>query len=158
MTVTADMIITRGGTVLPLDQRIADALMNYACEAADAEGMARQTWCRKRWGLKDYEAKDVLKGNASKSIYERILKLRGPHGGWHVGLSVTGAVVGQPVHEFFKEQMRLAAREAQHAQEHERLAEAAYRRLATDPAPAREDRQAGAAARAVGSAQARRLD
>lgn len=157
MTVTGAMIITRGGTVLPLDQRIADALMNYAIQAADAEGIPRQTWCRKRWGLKDYEAKDVLKGNASKAIYERVLKLSGPHCGWHVGIAVTGAVVGVELHDFFREQMRQAAREAERAQEHERLAQTAYRRLAGNTSDPGQDRGAGTPPGALGAEKARRV-
>jgi hypothetical protein len=165
MQVTAEMIFTRGGGFLPLDQRIADALMTYAQHAADAEGMPRQTWCRKYWRLKDYEAKDVLKGNASKTIYERILKMRGAHCGWFVGLAVTGAVIGQPLHEFFREQNERAAREAANALEHERQARAAYRRLASFAADPRDDRDGGETAGetrrragAVGAARPRRLD
>lgn len=152
MTVTGAMILTRRGTVLPLDQRIADALMQYAIEAADAAGIPRQTWCRRFWKLKDYEAKDVLKGNASKAIYERVLKMNGQHCGWFVGIAVTGAVVGQELHDFFREQMRLAAREAEEAKRDGELAEAAYRRLAQ---PAADLGAAGAKGPAAGEVGAR---
>lgn len=151
MTVTGAMILTQGGGVLPLDQRIADALMNYAILAAEQEGLPRKTWCRRYWKLKDYEAKEVLRGNASKALYERVLKARGPHCGWAVGIAVTGAVVGQELHEFFREQMREAALEAARAEEHERLAQTAYRRLAGNPPHHREDRKARAADGAVGA-------
>lgn len=157
MTVTADMIITRGGTVLPLDQRRRDALMTYAQQAADAAGMPRQAWCRKVWKLKDYEAKDLLKGNASETVWERIMKMRGPHCGWAVALPVTAAVIGQDLHEFFRDQMRQAAREAEHALEHERIAEAAYRRLASDASATRTPGRAGQGAREVGAEAPRRV-
>lgn len=151
MTVTGAMILTQGGGILPLDQRISDALMNYAILAAEREEMPRKTWCRRYWNLKDYEAKDLLKGNASKAIYERILKARGPHCGWAVGIAVTGAVVGQELHEFFREQMRQAALEAERAEEHERLAQTAYRRLAGDTSNHRKDRAPRATAGDVGA-------
>lgn len=146
MTVTAEMIITRRGTVLPLDQRRRDALMNYAQQAADDAGVPRQSWARKTWDLRDYEAKDLLKGNSSEQVWERILKLRGPHCGYHVALPVMAAVIGHPVHEFFREQTRQAAREAERAEQHERLAATAYRTLAGGTAGAGLDRQARAAA------------
>lgn len=165
MQVTVEMVSTLGGTSFPLDQRIADALMNYAQQAADADGVPRQTWVRRFWKMADYEAKDILKGKASKAHYERILKLKGPHCGWHAGLVVTGAVIGQPIYEFFRETNERAAREASHALEHERLARAAYRRLAAhtdgdgdggdDPPAAGETRRSY---RAVGASPARRLD
>lgn len=147
MDVTADMIFTRGGTVLPLDQRRRDALMTYAQLAADADGVPRQTWCRTVWKLKDYEAKDLLKGNASETVWERILKRRGPHCGWAIALPVLAAVIGQDVAQFFRDQMRQAAKEAQRALEHEQLSRAAYRRLATDPDTPRADRDGNAPAR-----------
>jgi len=150
MQVTFEMVSTLAGTNLPLDQRIADALMHYAQQAADAAGVYRQTWVRKTWKMADDEAKDILKGKASKSHYERILKLRGQHCGWHIGLVVTGAVVGQPIYEFFREQNELAAREAAHALDLERQAKAAHRRLmgGADRAGA-----AGAAPEAAGEAR-----
>ena len=157
MTMTADMIITRQGTVLPLDQRRRDALMTYALQAADEAGMPRQTWCRKVWKLQDYEAKDLLKGNASEVVWERILKLKGEHCGWHVALPVLAAVIGAPVHAFFQDQMKQAAKAAAHAEEHERLAQAAYRRLEGPPADPREGRGQGRRAGAVGSEATRRL-
>jgi hypothetical protein len=157
MTVTGTMIITRGGTVLPLDQRRRDALMNYAVQAADAAGMPRQAWCRKVWKLKDYEAKDLLKGNASETVWERIIKMRGPHCGWEVALPVTAAVVGQDLHEFFREQMRAAAKEAEHAEHHERIAQAAYRRLAADPADLGPPRRTRQGAGKVGAEAPRRV-
>lgn len=91
--------------------------MTYAQQAADAAGMPRQTWCRKVWKLQDYEAKDLLKGNASEVVWERILKLKGEHCGWHVALPVLAAVIGTPVHAFFQDQMKQAAKAAAHAEE-----------------------------------------
>lgn len=130
MHVTVEMVSTLGGTNFPLDQRIADALAYYAAQAADAAGVPRQTWVRRAWKMADYEAKEILRGKASKAHYERILKLKGEHCGWHVALVVTGAVIGQPINEFFQEQMRLAAKQAEQAKHHEQLATAAWGRLA----------------------------
>jgi lipopolysaccharide biosynthesis protein len=157
MTMTADMIITRQGTVLPLDQRRRDALMTYAQGAADAAGMPRQTWCRKVWKLQDYEAKDLLRGNASEVVWERILKLKGEHCGWHVALPVLGAVIGTPVHAFFQDQMKQAAKAAEHAQRHEQLAAAAYRTLEGRSVDPREDWASRATAGTVRPEASRRL-
>lgn len=104
MTVTADMIITRGGTVLPLDQRRRDALANFAEIEAAAAGVPPQRWVRQRWGLKDYEAKDLLKGNASEPVWERILKHE--NGGWAVALPILGAVIGHGIEDFLQEQRK----------------------------------------------------
>jgi hypothetical protein len=165
MTVTGTMIITRGGSILPLDQRRRDALMIYAQQAADMAGVPRQAWCRRVWKLKDYEAKDLLKGNASETVWERIMKMRGPHCGWAVALPVVAAVVGQDLHDFFRDQMRHAAREAEDALEDERLATAAWRRLAGDLDRPGDDRggstsarQTGRGAGAVGAEGTRRVD
>jgi hypothetical protein len=157
MTVTAEMIFTRGGTFLPLDQRISDALMTYAQQAADAEGVPRLTWVKRFWKLADHTAKDVLKGNASKAVYEGILKANGPHCGWPVALAVTGAVIGQPLHEFLRAQNERAAREAAVALEDERLAREAYRRLEADASGHGEDRRTWARAREVGAEAPRRM-
>ena len=157
MHVTVEMVSTLGGTNLPLDQRIADALMIYAQQAADAAGVPRQTWVRKTWKMADYEAKDLLKGRASKTHYERILKLKGQHCGWHVGIVVTGAVIGQPIFEFFREMNAQAVREAADALEHERNARAAYRALEADAALPGEDRRSWSRPGEVGAAKARRL-
>lgn len=131
--------------------------MTYAQGAADAAGMPRQTWCRKVWKLQDYEAKDLLKGNASEVVWERILKLKGEHCGWHVALPVLGAVIGMPVHAFFQDQMKQAAKAAEHAQRHEQLAAAAYRTLEGGLAAPREDRGEGGGPGAMGSEAPRRL-
>lgn len=157
MTVATMDIFTLRGTVLPLDQRRRDALMNYAQIAADAAGVPRQTWCRTVWKLQAYEAKDLLKGNASEIIWERILKLRGPHCGWAVALPVLAAVIGHDVSEFFREQMRQAAKEAERAQEDEQLVAAAYRALQSRPAAAGAARRSWAPAGEVGAAKARRV-
>jgi hypothetical protein len=158
MTVTGTMIITRGGGNLPLDQRRRDALMTYAQQAADLAGVPRQTWVRQAWKLKDYEAKDLLKGNASETVWERILKGRGPHSGWAVALPVLGAVIGVEISEFFRDQMRQAAKDAARAEEQERLASTAWKRLGDRsdlPRAGREtaeaDRQTGRGPGALGA-------
>lgn len=157
MTVTADMIFTREGTILPLNQRRREALMSYAQLAADDAGIPRQTWVRRTWGLKDYEAKDLLKANASETVWERILMLRGPHCGWEVALPVLAAVIGLPVSDFFRDQMKQAAKAAERAQQHEQLAQAAYRTLADRSFDPRQDRGQGPGAGAVGSDKAGRV-
>lgn len=104
MQVTAEMIITRSGSSLPLDQRRRDALANYAEIAARAVGAKPQTWVRETWDLKDYEAKDLLKGNASEPVWERILKHK--NGGWAVAIPILGAVIGQDLHDFIDKERR----------------------------------------------------
>ncbi len=112
---------TRRGSILPLDQRRRDALAEYALQAAQEAGVPLQRWVRETWKLKDYEAKDLIRGNASETVWERILKKRGPHCGWRVGLPILGAVIGEDIAEHFQrekaeiadERARYAAREAQ---------------------------------------------
>lgn len=111
MTLAAEMIITRRGTILPLDQRRRDALANYAEIAAAQAGTPVQTWVRKTWKLKDYEAKDLIRGNASETIWERILKLRGPHCGWQVAIPILGAVIGEDLADHFAAEQRQVANE-----------------------------------------------
>lgn len=98
------MIITRSGTVLPLDQRRRDALAELAIQSAIAAGDKPQAWVRKTWGLKEYEAKDLLKGNASEAVWERILKHK--NGGWAVAIPILGAVIGQDLHDFIDKERR----------------------------------------------------
>lgn len=107
------MIITRGGTNLPLDQRRRDALANYAEQCAEREGIPKLTWIQRNWPLKVYEAKDLLKGNASEVVWERIIKARGPHGGWRIVIPVMGAVVGQALEDFIRAERAELEREAQ---------------------------------------------
>lgn len=133
MTLVADMIITRRGTVLPLDQRRRDALANYAELAAEDSGKPLQAWVRETWGLKDYEAKDLIRGNASEAVWERILKRRGPHCGWVVAIPIIGAVIGQDLADHFANEKAQVA--------HERAAKQAEEtRIATLEAHARERR------------------
>jgi hypothetical protein len=158
MTLTADAIMTLGGHNLPFSRDLREALAIYA----------RRTWplntsvhAAKAWGVPKSTAANLLKGHASDATVTRIIRA----GGWGLALPVIGAVIGEPVHAFFREQMRQAAKDAERAEHHQRLAEAAYRRLATDPLPPGDagnrpaaTRQAGSHTRAVGAAQARRLD
>ena len=107
MTVTYMDISTRRGTVLPLDQRRRDALANYARLAAEDAGMPPQAFARKVWGFKEYEAKDLLRGNASEALWERIVKSKHPeHGGWKVVLPVLGAMIGETVEDFLQNERR----------------------------------------------------
>lgn len=109
MQLTATMIMTRRGTILALDQRRRDALADYAKQAADAAGMAPQAWVRKTFGFTDYEAKHLLKGDASEPMWERILKH--PNGGWAVAIPIMGSVVGQSLEDYIKKQAEAARRE-----------------------------------------------
>lgn len=151
MTLTAENLMTFDGQMLPFSRDLREALGLYA----------RRTWplhtsvhASKAWGVSKETAKNLLKGHASDATVTLILR----KGGWALALPVIGAVIGEPVHAFFREQTRQAAREAEHARAHEVLAEAAYRRLAADPPSSGEDRRTWAGSRAMGAQAARRVD
>jgi hypothetical protein len=143
MQVTALEIHDYFGEKSPLFKldRTRDGLASY-CEARWPVG--RRKSVAREWGLSADEARSVCEGSASQATLDKVW--RHPRGGWNVLLPVMGAVVGQPIHEFFREQMRQAAKAAEHAQEHERIAEAAYRRLESRSAASREDRRSRARA------------
>jgi hypothetical protein len=139
MTVTAMTLNTRRGAILPLDQRRRDALAEYAQQAAAEAGVPLQTWVRETWRLQVYEAKDLIRGNASEPVWERILKGQGPHTGWAVAIPILGAVIGQDIAEHFATERQQVA--------HERARFAAEEaRIAALEAHARERRLFGAAA------------
>lgn len=134
MHVTVGEIMDLGGQTLPFSRDLREAIGLYA----------RRRWplntsvhAAQAWGLPKATAKNVLKGHASDATVTKIMRA----GGWELALPVIGAVVGAPVHEFFRDQMREAAKAAEHARQHDALAEAAYRRLASDAAPPGEDRR-----------------
>lgn len=148
MTYEAAQIMTRRGSEFALDRRRRDALVTYAETAADEAGIPVQTWVRETWGLKPYEAKHLLRGNASETVWERILKQRGPHGGWRVALPILGAIIGEDIADHFAnekaqvahERAKFQAREAQVAalEAHARERAAFGRRAAGNAAvPAR---------------------
>src|SRR5690606_657859 len=110
----------------------------------------------KRWGLSLDEARGAVAGRASQATVDKIFKH--PNGGWAVVLPVLGAVIGHGVDQFFRQQMIQAAKAAEHARHHEQLAQEAYRRLEDRSAGAREDREEGPAAGAVGAEAPRRLE
>jgi hypothetical protein len=148
MTMTADGIMTLDGQMLPFSRDLREALAIYA----------RRTWpvntsghAAKAWGIPKSTAANLLKGHASDATVTKIIRA----GGWELALPVIGAVIGEPVHAFFQSQMKLAAKEAAVAQEHERIAQAAYRRLADGPAAAGEDRRSWPSAGEVGARSAR---
>jgi len=150
MTITADTIMHLDGQVLPFSRDLREALAIYA----------RRTWplntsvhAAKAWGISKSTAANVLKGHASDATLTKIFRA----GGWALALPVIGAVIGEPVHSFFRQQMLHAAKAAEHAHTHERLAQAAYRRLADDTAAARQDRGQGRRPRTVGAQAARRV-
>lgn len=151
MSLTVDTVMTLDGQLLPFSRDLREALAIYA----------RRTWplhtsvhAAKAWGIPKSTAANLLKGHASDATVTKIIRA----GGWALALPVIGAVIGEPVHVFFREQMRQAAKDAEHARLHEELAEAAYRRLADDAAHPREDRREGRSFGTVGAQKARRLD
>jgi hypothetical protein len=123
MTVTAMALNTRRGTILPLDQRRRDALAEYAQHEAAEAGIPLQTWVRQTWRLEVYEAKDLIRGNASEAVWERILKQGGPHSGWSLAIPILGAVIGTDIAEHFASERRQVAHErARYAAEEARIA------------------------------------
>lgn len=150
MSLTADQIMTLNGQHLPFSRDLREALAIYA----------RRTWplntsihAAKAWGVSKSTAANVLKGHASDATVTRIIRA----GGWELALPVIGAVIGHPVHAFFHDQMRKAAKEAERAEHHERLASEAYRRLEGGPARPGDGRAVGTAAGAVGAEAPRRV-
>lgn len=123
MTYGAAQIMTRRGANFALDRHRRDALATYAENAALAANMPAQTWVRETWGFKDYEAKHLLRGNASEVMWERILKQRGPHAGWRVALPIIGAIIGEDLADHFaNEKAQVANERAAFAAEEARLA------------------------------------
>lgn len=111
MQLTAQMILTDFGAKLALDQRRRDALAAYA-RAAHSRTQTRhgaQAWVEIHWGLTDYEAKHLLKGNASEAVWERIVKH--PNGGWSVVIPIMGAVIGMSLESYIEQQAEGARRE-----------------------------------------------
>lgn len=162
MTVTVMEILGSGGEkhpILPLDLEWDTALAVY-CERRWPVG--RRKAVEKEWGLSVDDARAVVEGKASKRIISMIWKHK--RGGWAVALPVMGAVIGQPIDAFFRQQNLNAAREASRALEHERAARAAYRRLASHSDNDRDDRDGAPPARetrsftrTVGAPKARRV-
>jgi len=163
MTVTTMEILGSDGAdrpILPLTRATRDALAKYVALKAPT---GRRKWAQAEWDLSPDEARGVCEATASATTIDKVWKH--PRGGWAVLLPVMGAVIGQPAHEFFRQQIRNAADEQARAQEHERLARAAYARLADrfavgsgdagDDAPAA--RQAGRGLGALGSDETRRV-
>lgn len=148
MSQTADGIMDLGGQLLPFSRDLREALAIYARRAWPLNTSVHAS---KAWGVPKTTAANLLKGHASDATVTKIIR----SGGWALALPVIGAVIGEPVHEFFREQMRQAAKDAERAQEHQRLAAAAYGRLAPDPADLGEDRGQGRGAGAMGAEAAR---
>jgi hypothetical protein len=151
MSLTADGLMTLDGHLLPFSRDLREALGVYARRAWP---LNTSVHAAKAWGIPKTTAANLLKGHASDATVTRIIRA----GGWALALPVIGAVIGEPVHAFFREQIKQSAREAELAQEHERLARAAYRRLADDPSDPGEDRRTWAGSREVGVAAPRSLD
>lgn len=116
-------IMTLGGADFGLDRSRRDALVTYAKLHADKDGKPVQQWVRETWGFKEYEAKHLLRGNASEVMWERILKHRGRHGGWRVALPIIGAIIGEDVADFYAAERKAVADErARHEAEEARIA------------------------------------
>jgi hypothetical protein len=150
VSLTADQIMTLNGQHLPFSRDLREALAIYA----------RRMWplntsvhAAKAWGVSKSTATNVLKGHASDATVTRIIRA----GGWELALPVIGAVIGHPVHSFFRDQMQKAAKEAERAEHHDRLASAAYRRLEGSPADHGEGGAVGSKAGSVGSKAPRRV-
>ena len=111
MTLTVNEIMGRAGTEFELDRRRRDALATYAELEAERAGKPPQAWVRETWGFKVYEAKHLLAGNASETMWERILKHRGPHSGWRIALPILGAVIGEDIAEHFNNERQRVAHE-----------------------------------------------
>jgi hypothetical protein len=155
MQVTAMEILGSGGLnrpMMPLDVELDTAFALY-CEKRWPVG--RRKAVEREWGLSVDEARAVVEAKASKRIISKILKH--PRGGWAVVLPVLGAVIGEPIDAFFRDQMKQAAREARQAHEHEQLAQAAYRRLESPAAAPSEDRRTWSAPGEMGAATPRRV-
>lgn len=150
MSITAGEIMHLDGQLLPFSRDLREALGVYA----------RRRWplntsvhAAKAWSIPKSTAANLLKGHASDATLTAIIRA----GGWELVLPVMGAVIGHPVHEFFKAQIKSAAREAERAEHHEQLAAAAYRTLAGDAAPLGEDRRSWPRAGEVGAEAPRRV-
>jgi hypothetical protein len=126
MDVTAEMILTSLGTSLPLDRRRKDALAAWA-RAAAGDAKSKPGWLMRQYGLKEYEAKDLLKGNASEAVWERIVKHK--NGGWQVVIPVLGAVIGQSLDAFIASEIEDIRHERSQLEELERRAQGRLARL-----------------------------
>lgn len=141
-----------GQRSLGLDRATRDSVATF-CRAEWPTNTAKHV--AREWGLSLDEARGVVAGRASQATIDKIFKH--PNGGWRVVLPVLGSVIGHGVDAFFRQQMIQAAKAAEHARQHEQLAQAAYRRLEARSADPREDRGEGSIPGAVGPEEARRL-
>ena len=114
--------MSRDGTVLSLDRRRKDALLEWVLAEARAAGArSPQGGLEKTFDFKPYEAKTVLKADASEPLWERMVKHK--NGGWRVVLPVMGAVIGHGLDDFVQaEQRRLARERERYAAQERRLA------------------------------------
>ena len=90
-----------------LDMGIRDALATY-CRLRWPTGAAKLV--AREWGLSLDEARGVVAGRASQATIDKIWKHR--NGGWSVALEVIGAVTGQSVADYLKNQRRTNEEEA----------------------------------------------
>jgi hypothetical protein len=155
MTVTALSILRSDGEKRPTLTLDVEWDTGLALYCRDRWPVGRRKAVETEWDLSVDDARSVVEGKASKRIISRIWKH--PRGGWSVALPVMGAVIGQPIDAFFRNQMIQAAKAAEHAQRHEQLAAAAYRTLEGGLAAPREDRGEGGGPGAMGSEAPRRL-
>lgn len=143
---------------LGLDKASRDALADV-CRQRWPSGTAKLA--AREWGLTVDEARGVVAGRCSFTTYDKVVKRPG---GFLVGLRVLEAVTGQSVAHFFSEQLQLAAKANQNAEQNDHLARTAWGRLADAADHCGNDREGAAPVgetrrgfRALGVAQARRL-
>ena len=144
MSITAAEIMHLDGQMLPFSRDLREALAIYARRAWP---LNTSVHAAQAWGIPKSTAANLLKGHASDATLTKIIRA----GGWALALPVMGAVIGEPVHEFFRAQMRQAAKDAERAHEHERLAAIAYGRLAASAPADGQAREARPAARDLGA-------
>lgn len=92
-------------------------------------------------------AREAVAGRISLTSLEQMFKV----GGFAVALPIVAAVIGQSIAAYLRQQMAQAAKAAEHAEQHERLAAAAYRALEDHPAGPGADRRQGRGPGAVGA-------
>lgn len=94
---------------LGLDKQTRDALATY-CRLRWPHHTAKQA--AREWDLSLDEGRGIVAGRASQTTIDKVWKHT--NGGWSVLIPVLGAVIGQPVEDFFaseKTRIRHARRE-----------------------------------------------
>lgn len=135
MAVTFGEILGSDGEnrpLLPLARQSRDALARYC---AIRWPVGRRKAIQTEWRLTAEEARAVAEASAGPATLDRVWKA----GGWGVVLPVMAAVIGQPVSDFFRDQIREVERAHERATECEALARKALSRAAGPLVEAGED-------------------